>query len=118
MRITSSSRARRAGFALAGFLVALSVLVVGLLALAGTTAALSHAESEARRSARAASLLARRVESIAGAPCADSSGVRTVLGLIEQWRTWRVDSVQMLADTVRDAARNVVALEGAVRCSR
>src|SRR5436309_1268144 len=118
-RTTSSSPIRR-GLTLVELLVALLLLVVGLLAVVGTTAELMRAESRAAADSRAAATLAARVERTAASTCVDTAGVSIVLPFTEQWRTWTIDSLRWLADTVRfpiagDPSRSQ-ALVAPVRC--
>jgi prepilin-type N-terminal cleavage/methylation domain-containing protein len=91
----------RNGLTLVELLVALLVLTVGVLALAGTAAQLARAEARAAATARAAAAIDERVERVAAAPCTDDAGTRQVDGLDERWRTWSADGTAWLADTVR-----------------
>ena len=113
--------AARAGFTIVELLVALSVLAVGVLALAGTAALLLRAETRAFGDQRAAAILADRVERVAATTCVDGAGGATVRGVTEQWTTWTVDSVHWLADSVRwsapgDGARSA-GVATPVRCA-
>jgi prepilin-type N-terminal cleavage/methylation domain-containing protein len=91
----------RAAFSLVELLVALSVLTLGLLALASVGAGVVRASSAAARSARAARLLEARAESLHVAPCDTGSGTADVDGLRESWRVQRDGDLLALADTVR-----------------
>jgi Tfp pilus assembly protein PilV len=121
MRPTSKSgpTSRRA-FALAELLVATTLLVVGLLAVAGTASYLARAESAARVAARAAEMLAERVERVAGSACGDSSGARASFGVRERWRTSRDAGLARLVDsasyTIAGAGARLTALDVAARC--
>ena len=92
-------RARR-GFSLVELLVALAVLSVGLLALAGVTASVMRASTAAACGARAAELLEARAESLHAAPCDTGSGAREVAGLRERWSVARDGALLLLADSV------------------
>jgi prepilin-type N-terminal cleavage/methylation domain-containing protein len=111
----------RRGFTIAELLVALAMLTVGLLALAGNVTSLARAESRAALDARAAALMSERVERIAGAKCADAGGVVVSRGVTEAWRTSTADSVHWLADSVHwlapGGAAKSSALAAPVRCA-
>lgn len=111
----------RAGLTIAEALVALTVLAVGVLALLGVTARMTRDDGDASAVERATRVIADRVENVAVAKCADSSGVRVAPPYVERWRTVRLDDVTTLSDTVRyprpGFGRVVVALEAPVRCA-
>ena len=113
--------APRRGFTIAELLVALAMLTVGLLALAGNVTSLARGESRAALDARAAASMSERVERIAGAPCADAAGVAVSRGVTEAWRTWTADSVHSLSDSVQwlapGGAPKSSALTTPVRCA-
>ncbi|AHG91521.1 hypothetical protein J421_3984 [Gemmatirosa kalamazoonensis] len=116
------ARDGRRGFTIAELLVALGLLVVGLLALAGTATQLARAESRAVASERAAALLADRLERVASSPCADGAGGNATRVAAEAWSTWTVDSVHWLADSVRwtssGAPVRSASIGAPVRCGR
>jgi prepilin-type N-terminal cleavage/methylation domain-containing protein len=95
--------ARRTGVSLVELLVALTVLSVGLLALAAVTGGVLRSSSSAARGARAAALLEVRAESLHVAPCDTGSGAREADGLRERWQVRRNGDLVVLADTVRYA---------------
>lgn len=89
------------GASLVELLVAITVLAVGLLAVAGVTGGVLRASSAAARGARAVELLEARAESLHAAPCDTSSGERTWDGLRERWSVARDGDLLVLADSVR-----------------
>ena len=91
----------RAAFSLVELLVALSVLSIGLLAIAGVGAGVLRASSAASRRARAAYLLEARAESLLVAPCDTGSGTADVDALRERWHDARDGELLALTDTVR-----------------
>src|SRR5437762_2273752 len=99
-RSTVSRRRRRRGFALAEVVVALAMLAVGLLALAGSTAALLRADSAARATAGAAGLIADRVERVTAAACGAAGGTRLDRAYEERWQTVAADDGYTLVDSV------------------
>jgi prepilin-type N-terminal cleavage/methylation domain-containing protein len=99
----SRRRARRTGLSLVELLVALSVLAIALLALAGVGAGVLRASSAADRSARATERLESRAESLYIAPCDTGSGAAEADGLRERWSVARDGELLVLADTVRYA---------------
>ncbi len=119
---TSPRRRPAAGFSLVELLVALSVLTVGLLALAGVTAGVLRASNTAARGARAAELLEARAESLHVVACDSGSGEGEADGLRERWRVGRDGELLVLADTVRFAlpggARRVVGVTAWRWCGR
>lgn len=90
----------RAGLSLVELLVALSVLTVGALALAGVTGRMMAASNAAARATRAAELLDARAESLHVAPCADAGGEREDGALRERWRVRLDGELLTLSDTV------------------
>jgi prepilin-type N-terminal cleavage/methylation domain-containing protein len=90
----------RAGLSLVELLVALSVLTLGLLAVAGIGARLVRASTDAATAARAAELLAARAESLAVARCAPAAGARRVDALEERWTLAVGGELLTLVDTV------------------
>jgi prepilin-type N-terminal cleavage/methylation domain-containing protein len=100
-RLPSDARPARGGFSLVELLVALTVLAVGLLALAGVTGGVLRASSAAARGARAVELLEARAESLHAAPCDTASGERAWDGLRERWSVARDGDLLVLADSVR-----------------
>lgn len=110
----------RHGVTLAELLVATTLLVVGVLALAGVSSQLVRAEAAARVESRAAALLAERFERAAAAACADTAGARRVRGVDERWRSSRAGGLLRVADTARYTlpalGARVAGIDGAVRC--
>jgi prepilin-type N-terminal cleavage/methylation domain-containing protein len=68
------SRRRRAGFSLIELLVALVLLDLALLAVAGTSAAAARHLAAARARGRLATIAQSRVEWVASQPCGPASG--------------------------------------------
>lgn len=79
-------RRLRPGFSLVELLVALVLVEVGLLALAGTTLALVRERTELRARAAAIRAASTRLEWLGAGPCQGSSGSAAVLPMLsEQW---------------------------------
>ncbi len=104
------SRVARSGLTLVELLVALGVLTVGALALAGSSSALLHADSLARRATDAAAVVSARAESVVASGCRASSGTRIAGPLSESWHVWVADSVCLLADSVRSEGRPLLTM--------
>ena len=95
------------------------VLVVGVLATAGSMAASVREAQRARAADAAAELLAARVVAWRRAPCVAESGERVLgagpWGAGREWWTVRVaGGVGVLADTVRAGARPLAPRVGVV----
>ena len=76
---------RRDGFTLPELIVALMLLTVGLLALAGTSAFLTYEYAASARAERAATLAGTRLEILRLAGCVSSQGSETSEGLTAVW---------------------------------
>jgi prepilin-type N-terminal cleavage/methylation domain-containing protein len=117
-----SSRRPRRGFTIVEVLVALGILALGLLALAGTSAGLARADADARLTSLAASMLAERVERVAAGACVDSSGVRATRDVVEWWRTSTDSGALRLVDSTRwtqpGVGPRVVGVNALVACAR
>ena len=80
---------RREGFTLAELIVALMLLTVGLLALAGTSAFLTYEYAASARAERAATLAGSRLETLRLAGCVPSQGAEAADGLTAVWSVIR-----------------------------
>ena len=101
-------RARR-GAGLVDALVAVTILVIGVLALGATGAASSRMVSEARGNALAASLASSRLEVLHDGSCAASAGLDSAPGIAAYWTRVSAANAAEEVDSVviRDAlARN------------
>jgi prepilin-type N-terminal cleavage/methylation domain-containing protein len=76
----------RSGISLLEVMVAVTVLGVGLLALAAATASFTRFDRDAAWEARAAAIAHDRLERLA-ASCVAASGTATAPGLVERWRS-------------------------------
>lgn len=112
----------RAGLTLVELLVALVVLAVGVLALAGVALAVFRAAADAELAARAAARLEARADSLHLLACADGAGVVDDGAIRETWSARLDGDLLRLADTVTYArpgrAPRTVALATARWCDR
>jgi Tfp pilus assembly protein PilV len=76
---------RRAGFSLVELLVALLVIDVGLLALAGTTLTLVRQRTELRERAAAVRAASARLEWLGAGPCRPAAGTASSATIVERW---------------------------------
>lgn len=101
-------RARRhAGFTLLEILVTLTLLAVGLLALASTSTAIARLNGAGEWRARAAALMDARLERLRAGPCAPAAGVDRDRAITARWSTVVAGGVQRLEEdvTLPDPAR-------------
>lgn len=91
---------RRGGTSVVEALAAITLLGVGVLAIAATGAASLRLETSANRRAHAASSVSTRFELLHRAGCASSAGADSALGVSAVWRSIGVDSVQQSVDSV------------------
>lgn len=81
-----AARARRDGFTLAEVVIAMVILSVGLLALAGGSLGVIRQMRAGNQSARAAMVAQSRFEKMRSRPCSNlSNGSATTSGLSERW---------------------------------
>ena len=96
------------GFSLAEVLVALMVITVGLLAIAGSTALTLRTTSDATRRLAAAELAASRVAQLTAAGCdraVGGSAAAATFQLTERWIVGaRTNGFMVVSDTVRWAS--------------
>jgi prepilin-type N-terminal cleavage/methylation domain-containing protein len=92
----------RRGFSLVELLVALLIIDVGLLAMAGTTIALVRQRTGLHARATAVRAASTRLEWLGAAPCAPTSGTASSAELDERW------SVQLESNATRELTDSVV----------
>jgi prepilin-type N-terminal cleavage/methylation domain-containing protein len=122
-----ASRAGRRGFTIVEVVVALVILSVGVLALAGSSAVVMRQMTTGARTGQAASLAQSRFEQFASrASCnaivavgGSTGGTATSRGIEEGWRVTRPTSSGTV--TVRDSvrvprAKKYVIFESEIRC--
>lgn len=90
------------------------VLVVGVLATAGSVAGAVRDARRARAVDAAGELIADRVARWRAAPCAGAAGERTVGAARERWQVRAADGVGVLTDTVAMGTDPVAARVGVV----
>lgn len=100
MAVTKRRCHRRGGTSVVEALAAITLLGVGVLAIAATGAASLRLETSANRRAHAASSVSTRFELLHRAGCASSAGADSALGVSAVWRSIGVDSVQQSVDSV------------------
>ena len=94
------SHAPRAGFTLVELIVAMLMLTIGLLGLAGVGAVVLKQMKGGTNQTIAAAIAQSRFEQFEGDPCASIvGGTATTRGMTE---TWTVASVGLRAKTIRD----------------
>ncbi len=110
-----------AGFTLVELLVALVVLSIGVLALAGSARLVLHQATWSAGRARAASLADARFELVAAGGCAAAAGgARNVNGIDEAWSVLRDGRSLVVVDTLRfraGRATDVLAFERVLLCA-
>lgn len=104
-RVAFPPRRSRRGVSLVELLVAMSILSVGLLAVAGVSGSISRSLGESRNETLAATAAMARFEKLAGTDCAsltlDQTTVETIRGITERYRvTNNGNNTRMLIDTV------------------
>jgi prepilin-type N-terminal cleavage/methylation domain-containing protein len=92
---------RRAGFTIAECLVAVTLLAVGLLGLAGTLLAVERLADGGARRATAAALAWSRAERLRGTACAARTGGTAVTaGLAETWTVTAASGITRIHDSI------------------
>ena len=92
---------RRAGFTIAECLVAVTLLAVGMLGLAGTALAVERLDDAAARRAAAAALAWSRTERLRGTACAArSGGASLIAGLAETWMVTAAPGITRVQDSI------------------
>jgi prepilin-type N-terminal cleavage/methylation domain-containing protein len=106
---------RHAGFSLAELLVAVTLLSVGALALAGTAAAVLRLLAVGGVRAAAAVLVESHLELVRATRCTPSAGADTVPGVVARWRVQPLGGgVAELRDSLRIRARGTGGVWGEV----
>ena len=86
MSARTRRRRARAGFTLVELMVAIMVMAVGVLGLAGTAVAVARLTGGAAQQTIAANLAATRFEQLRSSPCAAiKAGSATTRGVSEKW---------------------------------
>ncbi len=97
---------RQAGFSLAELLVAVTLLSVGALALAGTAAAVLRLLATGGVRAAAAVLVESHLELVRATRCTPSAGADTISGVVARWRVQPLGGgVAELRDSLRIRTR-------------
>ena len=104
-RPARADRRGRAGFTIVELIVAMLMLTIGLLGLAGVGAVVLKQMRGGTHQTIAASIAQSRFEQFEGDPCAAIvSGTATVRGMTEKWT---VAAVGLRAKTIRDTVSYV-----------
>jgi prepilin-type N-terminal cleavage/methylation domain-containing protein len=114
-------RAGRAGFSLVELMVAILVMTVGVLGLAGTAALVLRLIGGGAQQTLAAHVAQSRFEQLRATECGSiSDGYATVRGVREAWSVSRIDARTFdVADTLRFVTRHgerIQAYRSTVRC--
>ena len=93
----------RRGFTLVELIVAIMILVVGLLALAGTSALITRQMGTGARTAMAATVSQARLDMLSSLDCTTlaASGTSSARGVSESWIVTDGNDVKNVTDTVR-----------------
>jgi prepilin-type N-terminal cleavage/methylation domain-containing protein len=102
MRMTA-----RVGFSLIEVVIAILILSVGALALAGSSAVMVRRLSDSARTAAGASVARSRIESSLAAPCsALTAGSEQILGIHSEWSVAGAQNSADIKQRVTYAARH------------
>ena len=85
--------ASRRGFSLPELVISLTLLTVGLLALASTSAFLTYTHAGSSRAERAAIIAGMRLDALRAAGCSPTHGTETLGGLASSWSLTRAGQV-------------------------
>jgi prepilin-type N-terminal cleavage/methylation domain-containing protein len=123
---TRAGHPPRAGFTVVEVIVAILILSIGLLGLAGTSAVVTRQMTDGSRRGQAAGLAQTRFDSLAsvggcnsiGAVGTTVTGKKTTRGVAESWTARRSgDLTVTVTDTVRVArAKSPLVFESVIRC--
>jgi type IV pilus assembly protein PilV len=91
---------RRSGFSIVELLVAVVILAIGVLALAGTSAIVLRQMTGARTQTNASQIASSRIEYMSGMDCAGlaASGSSTTPGVTESWTVKAADNGTIQAE--------------------
>lgn len=117
------ARRSRAGFTIVEVIVAILILTVGVLGLAGASAIVTRMMADAEVQSDAAVVAAARFETLHGSRCPLSNGSATSATVSERWHATQrgraIDRVYDVTDSVRFSSRGgsrTQAYESVVRC--
>jgi len=97
----------RAGFTLIEVVIAILILSVGALALAGSSAVMVRRLSDGARTAAGASVARSRIESSLAAPCsALAGGSEQILGVHSEWSVAAAENFADIKQRVTYPARH------------
>ena len=101
-RRAPARRGARAGFTLPELIVAILILTVGILGLAGTSAVITRQMGSGSRTTVAATIVQARLDSLSAIDCTlPTSGTNTSRGVTEHWVVTDGNDVKFVTDTVR-----------------
>lgn len=116
------ARSPRPGFTITESLVALTLFAVGLLATAGTAAAIQRLSAAGRLHGNAARLASSRLEELRGTECAArAAGTAVTRGITERWTISSAPGVTLASDSLllptgRDRPPREIGLSAAFPC--
>ena len=98
----------RAGISLVELIVAILILAIGLLGLAGLSVKVSAQQRYAGKQQLAAMVVQSRLDSLASIHCqalANQTGTTVTRGITERWRIADGNDIKIITDTVTFAPR-------------
>lgn len=106
----SAARTRRAGFTIIEVIVAVMILTVGVLGLAGSAAIVTRMMGSAEIQSDAAAIAATRFERLRATRCPVTAGSATSAGISERWTATALGGAAYrmydVVDSVRFNSRN------------
>ena len=110
-RLEALAAPARAGFTLVELIVAILILTVGILGLAGTSAVITRQMGGGSRTTVASTIAQSRFDSLASVTCTTlasggtTSGTTSARGVTEAWNVVDGNDVKIVTDTVRIIGR-------------